>query len=127
MLAAVSMALISASPAIAADSYDAWDLYDHKELVSLGETISMWECWAAGYGTNPRLTQKVGRKWVTLDVSSVSRDSKLCESYRPVKATYSFKIKNSLRWNKKEKSYEAIVKTTCSTCVTYDWTILVDK
>lgn len=119
---------ISSGPAQASDDgVDAWRLYDHKTSVSLGERVKMWECWADMEGSDPELLQRVGKRWVRLDIATVTRDEGKCGSKQPIKAVYDFKVRDSLRWNKKKKSYEATVRTVCSTCVTYDWTILVDK
>jgi len=125
---AVAVVIPMATPAMAADDgIDAWDLYYHRDTAILGEPITMFECWAEGYGSNPRLLQKVGKRWVGLATSTVTRDVGKCGSKGPIKAVYTFTIKDSLRWNAKEKSFEAVVKTDCSNCKTYDWTILVDK
>lgn len=130
-LLAVSVALVTATSASAAhaagEGIDSWLLYDHKRSVSLGETVTMWECWGDMDGSDPRLLQRVGKKWKTLDISTVTRDVDFCGKKEPLKAVYTFKVRDALRWNKKEKSYEAVVKTVCSTCQTYNWTILVDK
>lgn len=119
---------ISSLPAQAADDgIDAWRLYDHKASISLGERVTMWECWADMEGSDPELRQRVGKRWVRLDIATVTRDDSKCGAKQPIKAVYEFKVRDSLRWNKKKQSYEATVRTACSTCVTYDWTILVDK
>lgn len=116
------------APTVAAnDGVDAYDLYDHKLSVSLNKQVNMWECWADMDGSDPRLLQKVGKRWITLDTSTVSRDSKKCGKKQPIKAVYTFKVRDTLRWNEEANSYEAVVKTVCSTCITYNWTILVDK
>lgn len=125
---ALTLAALMAPPSMAADNgIDSWDLYKHNTSVSLNQQVKMWECWGKGVGTNPKLLQKVGRKWVTLDVSTVSTDTAFCGKKEPIKAIYSFKVKDSLRWNQKKNSYEAVVRTVCSTCETYNWSILVNK
>jgi len=124
---AVVTALVVAPPALGSSTYDANELWAYEDSVPLGERITMWECWKEGPGTNPRIDQRVGRKWVRLDVSSVERDAKTCGKNQPIKATYKFKVRDSLRWNKKEKSFEAVVRTYCRGCVSYRWAILVDK
>jgi len=124
---AVGTALVVAPPALGSSTYDANELWAYEDSVPLGERITMWECWKEGPGTNPRIDQRVGKKWVRLDVSSVARDVKTCGKNQPIKATYKFKVRDSLRWNKKEKTHEALVRTYCSGCVTYKWAIPVDK
>jgi len=111
----------------ASNTYDANELWAYEDSVPLGERITMWECWKEGPGTNPRIDQRVGKKWVRLDVSTVKRDAKTCGKNQPIKATYKFKVRDSLRWNKKEKSFEAVVRTYCRGCVSYKWAILVNK
>lgn len=127
--AVAAVAAFAAAPSAnaAGEGIDSWLLYDHKRSVSLDQKVTMWECWEAMDGSDPRLLQKVGKKWITLDVSTVTRDVRFCGRQEPMKAVYTFTIRNGLRWNKKEKSYEAVVKTVCSTCQTYNWTVLVDK
>lgn len=130
LIGAIASALVGIFPGTAHasdDGVDAWRLYDHKAVVSLGELLKMWECWADMEGSDPELLQRVGKRWVRLDIATVTRDESKCGSEQPIKAVYEFKVRDSLRWNKKKKSYEATVRTTCSTCVTYNWTILVDK
>lgn len=114
-------------PAAASQSFDAWQLSDHKQSVPLGQEIQMWECWEDQPGSDPRLLQRVGKRWVTLDTATTYRDVEKCGKKAPIRADYTFTLKDSLRWIKKKKSYEAVVRTVCSTCVTYNWTILVDQ
>jgi hypothetical protein len=127
LAAFLGLTLVAASPAAAGDTYDANALWAYEESVPLGERITIWECWKEGDGNNPRIDQRVGKKWKRLDVSTVTRDEEMCGKNQPIKATYKFKIRDSLRWNKKQKSYEAVVRTYCSGCVTYKWAILVDR
>ena len=122
-----ALSVLVAPSAVAAGSYDANELWAHEESVPLGERVTMWECWETGIGSNPRLFQKVGKKWKRLDVSSVKRDERRCGEDTPLKATYKFKVRNSLTWNKEARSYEATVRTRCKNCEPYNWTILVDK
>lgn len=111
----------------ASNGYDASLLDNHEESLPIAQEVQMWECWEDRPGSSPRLLQKVGKRWVTLDTATVYRDSKTCGKKTPIRADYTFTLENSFRWNKKKKSYEAVVRTVCSTCVTYNWTILVDK
>ena len=123
----LGLTLLTSTPALADKTYDANVLWEYEDSVPLGERITMWECWKEGRGDNPRIDQRVGNKWKRLDVSTVTRDEEMCGKNQPIKATYKFKIRDTLRWNKKQKSYEAVVRTYCSGCVSYKWAILVDK
>ena len=125
--ALAGFALGFAPLAQASNTYDANELWAYEESVSLGERITMWECWEDEIDGRPTIDQRVGKKWKRLDVSSVVRDEEICGNKTPLKATYKFKVRDSLRWNKKEKTYEAVVRTYCSGCVSYKWAIPVDK
>lgn len=128
VVAALVLAAQTAGSASAAtDGIAAWRLYDHKTSVRLGQQVTMWECWADLRGSDPKLRQKVGKRWVLLDTATVGRDLKKCGRDQPIKAVYTFTLRDALRWNEEAKSYEAVLETICSTCVTYDWTALVVK
>lgn len=119
--------LVTSPTALADRVYDANLLWQYEESVPLGERITMWECWKEGDGNNPRIDQRVGRKWKRLDISTVTRDEELCGADQPIKATYKFRLRDSLRWNRKEETFEAVVRTYCSGCVSYRWAIPVEK
>lgn len=124
---AVGTALVVAPPALGSKTYDANELWAYENSVPLGERITMWECWEDDIDGRPTIDQRVGKKWKRLDVSSVVRDEEMCGTNTPLKATYKFKVRDSLRWNKKQETYEAVVRTYCSGCVSYNWAIPVDK
>ena len=115
------------SPVAASQTFEALLLENHQQSLPVDEEVQMWECWEDKPGNSPRLLQRVGKRWVALDTADVYRDANTCGKQTPIRADYTFTLEDSLRWNKKKKSYEAIVRTVCSTCVTYNWTILVDQ
>lgn len=125
--AILGVAVLTAAPASADNTYDANELWAYEDSVPLGQRITMWECWEDAIEGRPKIDQRVGGKWKRLDVSSVVRDEELCGSRTPLKATYKLKVRDSLRWNKERKTYEAVVRTYCSGCVSYNWAIPVDK
>lgn len=127
LAALLGLTLLSSTPASADKTYDANALWEYEDSVPLGERVTMWECWEDVIGGRPTIDQRVNGKWKRLDVSSVVRDEEVCGSRTPLKATYKFKVRDSLRWNKKQKTYEAVVRTYCSGCVSYNWAIPVDK
>lgn len=128
MLVTVFFASGMSIPAISAnDGIDSHDLWNHSSSVDVNTNVTMYECWDVAIESSPRLLQEVGKRWITLDTSTVSRDSKKCGKKKPMKAVFTFKVRDSLRWNAKAETYEAVVKTVCSNCETYDWTIFVIK
>lgn len=127
LVASFISGLFSAPSAASTDAYNANDLWAYEDSVSLGERVTMWECWEEEIGGRPRLDQKVRKKWVRLDVASVRRDEGLCGKDTPLKATYEFQVRNSLSWNRQQRTYEAIVRTRCRGCQSYNWAIPVDK
>jgi hypothetical protein len=101
---------------------NAWDLYEGKVQLKLGQDVRMWECWVEdGAGDTPEILQWVGGKWIFLAKSAAVRNSRHCPSDAPYLARYRFTVEHQGVWNPKKRIYELRVKTQCDTCVTYVW------
>lgn len=123
-LSAVVVVTLAGSPAAAADDgVSAEDLEARTEVIFANVPTRMWECWEDGLGSAPRLSQRVAGKWRLLDVATTSRDVATCGRRTPIKAVYEFTLLPVGRLNKEEDYYVTRVRTTCTNCEPYRWTI----
>ena len=100
---------------------NAWDLYEGKVQLRLGQNVRMWECWKDGVGETPEMLQWVDGRWIFLSKSTAIRNSSHCPSNAPYLAKYRFTVEHQGAWNARKGYYELKVKTQCDTCVTYVW------
>lgn len=100
---------------------NAWDLYEGKVQLRLGQDVRMWECWKDGVGETPEMLQWAGSRWIFLSKSTAIRNSRHCPRNAPYLAKYRFTVEHQGTWNAKRGYYELKVKTQCDTCVTYVW------
>ncbi len=100
---------------------NAWDLYDGKVQLRLGQNVRMWECWKDGVGETPEMLQWVAGRWIFLSKSTAIRNSSHCPRNAPYLARYRFTVEHQGAWNARKGYYELKVKTQCDTCVTYVW------
>ena len=100
---------------------NAWDLYEGKVQLRVGQDVRMWECWKDGVGETPEMLQWVDGRWVFLSKSTAIRNSNQCPSSAPYLAKYRFTVKHQGVWNARKGYYELKVRTQCDTCVTYVW------
>ena len=116
-------ALGGANPAQAGNKLgiNAWDLYEGRVQLQLGQNVRMWECWKDGVGETPEMLQWVGGRWTFLSKSTAIRNSSHCPRSAPYLARYRFTVKDQGVWNARKGYYELRVKTQCDTCVTYVW------
>lgn len=122
--ATVILAVSGGSEAIAADDgVNAADLEAGKTTIYSYETTRMYECWADGAGSAPRLYQWVDKKWMLLDVSEMERDAELCGEDTPIKATYEFSLLPVGTLVRGKDYYLARVLTKCKGCQSYRWKI----
>lgn len=105
---------------------NAWDLYEGKVQLRVGQDVRMWECWKDGVGETPEMLQWVGGRWVFLSKSTAIRDSSHCPRNAPYLAKYRFTVKHQGVWSARKGYYELKVKSRCDTCVTYVWTLPIE-
>ena len=100
---------------------NAWDLYEAKVQLRVGQDVRMWECWKDGVGETPAMLQWVDGRWIFLSKSTAIRNSSHCPRSAPYLAKYRFTVKHQGHWNAGKGYYELKVRTQCDTCVTYVW------